>query len=67
MSILEVSSESAKMQQPVTISKRIKENTASEETKESQAQKAAEQQKAEAAKTLSPSPKGVGQTVNRKA
>ena len=67
MAIQGISGESSKMQQPVTESKWVKENAASEEARESQDQKAAEQQKAEAAKALSPSPKGVGETVNRKA
>lgn len=63
MAVQGIHGASAIMQQPVPW---IKENTASEEAKESQAQKAAEAQKAAAAKVLTPSPKGVGETVNRK-
>jgi hypothetical protein len=67
MSIQGISSESSKIQTADEISKRVQEKKVSDDAREVQAQKAAEQKKAETAKALSPSPDGVGETVNRRA
>ena len=63
MAVSGVTGVPAKVQIPLAIN----ENTPTEERRESQVQKAAEQMKANAAKILSPSPNGVGQAVNLKA
>ena len=63
MAVSGITGITAKVQIPIA----IKEKTPSEEMNESQVQKAAEQLKANAAKTLSHSPNGVGQVVNLKA
>jgi hypothetical protein len=67
MAIQGVSGEAAKMQQFVSISTWIKEGSGPENSKEPQVQQPAEQQKTESAQVLTPSPKGVGETVNRTA
>ena len=63
MAISGVPGVTAQVQIPIP----TKENTPSEERDESRAQKAAEAQKVAAARVQSPSPKGTGHIVNRKA